>query len=181
MSRRLLLGCALALAIACGCNTIVGIHDPVDGTPSSSSGGPQPEGGTPVAGVDRFIATWTTTNATQSLTGCPDMGTLTGQKGAIAFVSGTDGHIAGVPGAAGACRIEASVNGDTATIIEGQGCTFMLDQGGTATYAYDTGSTFQLLDAAGTTATAHFVATVTIAPSGEVCQYEEMSPYTKQK
>jgi hypothetical protein len=182
-------GAAFVIASAAACNAIAGIHDPVGGDPAAppvTPGTPDPDGGdgstssggTP--GADRFLGTWNSPASTLTLSNCTANG-LNGPQTAprgVVVTKGPSGLVF-TPVDGATCRLNASVNGDTATLLAGQSCSFDFSDE-TDSYDYDATSTFKL--GAGNQAQMHITARIEIdsVDGSAVCNFEENGTYTKQ-
>lgn len=181
----------LVAAAAGGCNAIVGIHDPVNGTTPVPAG----EGGDLDAGTDetsqqetstnptdKFVGRWSTATGMQTFKAdCPKPSTTSTAVLSQTLTMGKDNtNIIITPDLTDrSCHISTTIRNDGVTLDldPGQNCTFT--SGGTSeTYAYFD-ATFKINTSTGT-ALGHFQAHVTspVAP-GVTCTFEEVSTYTK--
>ena len=193
MTRRGSIAGALLLTCVLACNAIAGINDPVDKTPGTTTGGVPPgvppggmdSGGPTPTGAARFVGTWTTNDATQSLSGCTNPaidGTDTNVVQTLSFTQGdTSGTVNATNPLYDGCLIRYGVAGDVATVLSGESCTgFNATAKQDVTFAYVPPNTFTLEGATGAFARAHFTAQVDYQPASVQCLFEEISTYTKQ-
>ncbi|CAN5924795.1 hypothetical protein BH11MYX4_BH11MYX4_53800 [soil metagenome] len=161
--RRSAFGHVLVLLTAFGCNEIAGIKDPV--------GSVSP---------DAFVGTWTSNDRAVTLLDCASAGSASSLAGSLVVAKGTSAALDFIVG--GGCHLNASIDGETARLLPGQGCVFAAQ--GTApaqTLLYDV-STFQLQSGSSTRASVHLTGEIRFEPVGapqEICVYDEVGTYTK--
>jgi hypothetical protein len=177
VKRSLVLAVALVVASTSGCNSLADINAPLDKDPEGTV--PVGDAGGSGVSVDRFLGTWRSTTGTQSLSNCSFAGTASNVS--LALVLGaTDqpGVIEWGPEAAPGCRLQSSVQGDTATLVPEQGCKLTFTDGQVHTYEYAAPTTFTLT--ATGQANVRISAAVLFQPSGEICNFQESAVYSKQ-
>ena len=150
-----------------GCNSIVGIHQPLE----DASAAPAPQGG---FDTNRFVGTWQTSTGS-AVVNCPntapttvqDVGTLVVTKGESSDLVFANGN--------GACPLRANVtDANTATVLPGQTCVEP-DNGTNFTYDFTSGTFVLKSDGTGE---ARLSGTVS-AEGGGSCSFEQNDPYTK--
>ncbi|MBX3259547.1 MAG: hypothetical protein KIS78_03100 [Labilithrix sp.] len=129
--------------------------------------------------IERFLGTWSTSKATQTLSDCAAAGKQTDISITLNVTRGTTSDILATNTLAPSCVLQANVRGDTATLVAEQTCTATFPTG-VDTYTYAGTSTFKLVSADGTQAVMELNATITNAPSGATCTFQEIAPYEKK-
>ncbi len=177
--RRIAIVLVSALAGAGAVSGCVG-DDPM---PVGASGGVAGDGGGGGGDVpdkvERFLGTWTTSTATQTLN-CAAARTQKDITISLEVKKGTTSDILANNTLAPSCVLRANVVGDTATFVDGQTCKATFPDGSTDTYTYAGTSTFKLTLADGAQATMTLNATISNSPSGATCTFAESAPYTKR-
>ena len=184
----------LVAAAAVGCNAIVGIHEPMNGTtPAPAGEGGDLDGGadggdetstqeTSTNPTDKFVGRWSTAMAMQTFKAdCPSPSTTSTAVISQILTLGKDNtNIIVSPDLADhSCHISTTIQNDGITLVADPGATCTFTSGGTSeTYLYLDPTTFKIKSPG--VAFAHFQAHVTspVAP-GVICTFEEISTYTK--
>ena len=169
MKTTALLALALSAAPLSGCNSIVGIHDPIDAVPAT----PQNDGGTR-AEVTAFLGTWQNTTGKISLT-CNGTTQTLSETNTLTLTHGTSSDLLIT---SAACSLTANVSGDTATLVGHQPCVVNAPNE-TDTYDNATGSFVLTGPGVGKVTLAGTVKVETQTNPPVTCDFVQNDPYTK--
>lgn len=160
---------ALSAVLGSGCNSIVGIHDPIESAPVK----PQSDGGARDE-VTAFLGTWQNTTGKISLT-CNNNPTQTlNETSTLTVMQGTSSDLVI---RSGDCALTASVTGDTATLVGHQRCD-VITMSEMDTYDIATGSFVLTGPGVGKVTLAGTVKVVTPTNAG-TCDFVQNDPCTK--